>query len=121
MEDKYHLAPTLTTPEILIDYDNKLFKMTGRCMTMDTHNFFLKLLEKIESIDGIKCVFDLEYINSSSLRYIISFIIDQLIINEILWYYMEEDFDIEEKGKMIKEIINDKNPNIIFKVIEKTK
>jgi hypothetical protein len=121
MEDKYHLNPTLTTPEILIDYDNKLFKMTRRCMTMDAHDFFFKLLEKIEYIDDIKYIFDLEYINSSSLRQIILFLKNQLTINEVLWYYMEEDFDIEDKGKMIKEIINDKYPNIIFKLIRKTK
>jgi hypothetical protein len=121
MEDKYHLVSTLTTPEILIDYDIKLFKMTGRCMTMDAHNFFFKLLEKMEYIDGIKCVFNLEYINSASLRYILSMLKNQLILSEIIWYYMEEDFDIEDKGKMIKEIMNDKYPNIIFKLIRKTK
>jgi hypothetical protein len=87
------------------------------CQTLQ--GFFLKLLEKIVYIDDLKFIIDLEYVNSSSFRHIIALIEDELTLTEVHWYYMEEDFDMEEKGRIIKDILNKLHSDIKFKLIKK--
>ena len=115
----YNLPATHSTPEIVIDYDNKVIKMSGRCILEDPHTFFFELLQKIVFIDDLKYIIELEYLNSSSLRHLFSIIRSELTLKEVEWIYDEEDFDMGEKGNYFKEMVNDKHPDVIFNLIEK--
>lgn len=119
MENIYNLPKTSKTPEIFIDFDNKIITMKGRCIIEDAHTFFVNLIERIKNIDDLTYIFDLEYINSSSLKHIISMLKDYLKLYQVEWCYQEDDFDIQEKGLDIKYIIEELNPNIKFILTEK--
>jgi hypothetical protein len=119
MSDIYYSPKTNEEPEIFIDYDNNIVKLIGKCLIENAHGFFLKLLEKIVYIDNLIFIIDLEYVNSSSFRHIIGLIENELTLNEVHWYYMEEDFDMEEKGRIIKDMLNTLHSDIIFKLISK--
>lgn len=119
MENVYYLERTRNSPEIYIDYDNKTVRMVGRCIMEDSHIFFVDLLQKLVDIDNLKFILELEYLNSSSLKHLIALLRSELSVNDVEWYYSEEDFDIEEKGKDIKEIVEEHHPNIKFILIKK--
>jgi len=119
MSNIFNLPATNEEPEIFIDYDNHIVKLIGKCLLENAHGFFLKLLEKIVYIDNLKLIIDLEYVNSSSFRHIIVLIEDELTLSEVQWYYIEEDFDMEEKGIIIKDILNTLHSDIKFKLIIK--
>ena len=115
----YYSQPSNKTPEIIIDYENKIFKMSGRCIVEDAHTFFDDLLQKTVDIDGLKFIIDLEYLNSSSLRHLFFMIKCELKLKEVEWIYQDEDFDIEEKGNYLKEMVNDSHPDVLFVLTEK--
>ena len=117
--ENYHLNGTNKTPELLIDYDNRIVKLAGRCLVEEAYIFFFQLLEVITDLDDIKFIVDLEYMNSSSLRHLFALIRDELRLREVVWTFEEDDFDMKEKGDYFQEMVNDKHPNVIFTIIEK--
>ena len=118
-ENVYHSVSTRNHPEIIIGYDNNIFKITGRCIMEDAQTFFLNLMDRLSSMNEMKIIIDLEYLNSSSLRHLIFILGSKLSISEIEWNYQEEDFDVEEKGEDIKHVVLIKKPNVKFTIIEK--
>lgn len=118
-ENIYYSTRTSKIPEIFIDYDNNIFKIQGRCIMENAHIFYTELMERLSTMNDMKIIIDLEYLNSSSLRQMISLLSSDLSISEIEWYYQEDDFDVEEKGIDIQQIVLRKNPNIKFTIIEK--
>lgn len=119
MENIYNLPRTNKTPEIIINVDDKIVIMRGRCFIINTQTFFVELIEKIKDLNNLTYNFDLEYINSSSLKYIIRMLIKYSKPYKVNWYYQEDDFDIQEKGEHIKIIVQELDPNIKFTLIKK--
>ena len=120
MENVYYLERTRNSPEIFIDFENKVVKMVGRCIMEDCHSFFVNFLQKLTDMNNLKFILELEYLNSSSLRHLTSLLKTEVSVSEVEWYYSEEDFDVEEKGKDIRSIIMEQHPNVKFLLIKKT-
>jgi hypothetical protein len=118
-ENVYYSARTRNLPEVSIDYDNNIFKISGRCIMEDVHTFFVDLLDRLTPMNEIKIMIDLEYLNSSSLRHLIFLLASDLSITEIEWHHEEEDFDVEEKGIDIKHVVLQRKPNVKFTIIQK--
>ena len=118
-ENVYYSARTRNFPEIFIDYENNVFKITGRCIMEDAHSFYVDLMERLSTMNDFKIIIELEYLNSSSLRHLIFLLASDLPISEIQWQYQEEDFDVEEKAEDVKHVVLQRKPNVIFNIIEK--
>jgi len=120
MENTYYTPSTSKLPEVFIDYDNNAMKLTGRCIKEDVHDFFVDLLERLSSINNLKVIVDLEYLNSSSLRHLIFLLSsDELSVTEVEWLHGEEDFDVEEKGEDVEWTLRERNKDIKFTIIKK--
>ncbi len=115
-ENILKISSTVNTPEIFIDYDEKYAKFVGRSIPEDAYDFYFIITQKLKSVSDLTLDVDLEFLNSASLRFITYAITTELNLKMVTWYYLENDEDIKEKGKLIKDIMNKEHPTIIFDV-----
>jgi len=115
-ENTLTISSTNMTPEIFIDYDEKYAKFVGRSIPEDAYDFYHIITQKLKSVSDLVLDIELEYLNSASLRFLTFSITSELNLKEVTWYYVEGDVDIEEKGRLIKDIMNKENPQVVFEV-----
>ena len=115
----YEINATNFTPLVIIDYDKKYIKMVGKSIPNDAYRFYSIITTTTKHISGLTFEVDLEYINSSSLKFLSLSITSELNLKKVLWYYDSDDDDIFDKGELIKDITSRKRPEIIFELIEK--
>lgn len=108
---------TKTTPEIVIDSDNKYFKLSGISRPEDVRSFYFGTIEALPMLfqkDGEKEVtmdFELTYFNSSSAKFIADLMvegkkaIEQGIPCNFRWFYFEDDEDMLEVGNDFSDMI----------------
>ena len=112
------IEPTVNSPRIVLDPENKLFEFSGESRPVIVRKFYLPILEWLESYtrdqenlkdtdrtSGLQCQFNFEYFNSTSAKYILDIFkslnaISALGIDlEIKWLYEEDDEDMLEVGQ----------------------
>jgi len=123
MENLY-IEPTEISPKVIFDIKNKRFELSGISRPEDVVAFYESVIFKIEkyilhvlknenTIKNISfnLVFDLNYINSASSKYILQ-ILD--LFKRILvkgakincsWYYQDADDQILEDGEDLSDVI----------------
>jgi hypothetical protein len=123
MENLY-IEPTEISPKVIFDIKNKRFELSGISRPEDVVAFYESVIFKIEkyilhvlknenTIKNISfnLVFDLNYINSASSKYILQ-ILD--LFKRILvkgakiyctWYYEDADDQILEDGEDLSDVI----------------
>ena len=117
MVDSLKLAGTEDTPEIDFDTTTGVFKVTGRALPEDAHEFFKPiedwLQEYVESpLDSTIVEMRIDYFNSAATRYIFNLLMCFEDIVEagkdakIVWYYKAEDDMIESKGEEFESILD---------------
>jgi len=113
------------TPEVEFNFNEGFFKISGRSIPENAHDFFRKLLDLLndyfknpQPVSRLDLFFD--YANSISIRYILEIIklfyinhSDNKTIAQINWYYEEDDESMKELGLFLKE-----NFQIPFNMIE---
>ena len=107
------IAPTKKTPEVILD-PKGIIKLTGRLIPENAESLFTPIEEWIteyfknpSEITHVEIC--LEYINSAGTRYLHNIIhkITHIHLNKnsnkfiISWFYIDEDEDMLEKGKLI--------------------
>jgi hypothetical protein len=111
--DRLIIAPTLNSPGITLDPENRRFEFTGESRPEDVRDFYMPVLEWLESYarelpansgKELDFHFNFEYFNSTSAKYILDIF---KILNEIhskgskvqvKWHYEEDDEDMLEVG-----------------------
>ena len=127
MAERLYIAPSQYTPEIDFDPKKHKFKMSGVARPEDSYEFFEPLLSWVESYvkqtledyeqnkllnETFIIMFDFEYMNSSSSKYIFQIIsifkkfYEKRLNVSIFWYYDDPDDQILEDGEDFSEIIN---------------
>lgn len=127
MADRLYIAPTNYTPEIDFDPEKQKFKMAGVARPEDAYEFFEPVVSQVESYvkQTLKdygenklsnatfiIMFDFEYMNSSSSKYIFQIIsnfkkfYEKQFNVKIFWYYDDPEDQILEDGEDFSEIIN---------------
>ena len=112
-EDNYILIKaTDVSPEVLIEFKDNKISFKGYSLMSDSSRFYINLYEIInktiqeKSFSSLTLIYNFTYINSQSLKQIISFFyyIESLNIPvEINWYYSDEEN--AELGIQLREII----------------
>lgn len=113
-ENILRISPTNTTPEIFVDYDERYAKIVGRSVPEDSYDFYFTITQKLKSVSDLFIELDFEYINSGSLRFLTFAITSELNLKKVVWYYQDGDVDIEEKGRLIKDIMNKEHPEVEY-------
>ena len=116
-ENIFRIAPTNFTPEVIINYDTKSAKLIGRSIPQDAYEFYFIVTQKLKNVSDLFLEIQFEYLNSASLRFLSYTITSELNLKGVIWYYQIDDVDIEEKGRLIKDIMNKEHPEVDYKVV----
>lgn len=107
------LEGTEDTPEITLDDKNGIFEISGRSLPEDTAEFYKPVLEWLEEYKKspqptTNFVFKLEYFNTASSKLILDILttLDEIEGTSVLWYFHEDDEDMEEAGEEFSELVD---------------
>jgi len=116
--EKLIIEATVNSPRIILDPESKKFEFSGESRPENVRNFYLPVLEWLEKYtkhesglgkpqrtSALDCVFNFEYFNSTSAKYILDIFkslnaLNGLGVNlDIKWFYEEDDEDMLEVGE----------------------
>ena len=107
-----NLEGTEDTPKIILDKKNGIFEISGRSFPEDSAEFYRPVLEWIEKYGkepnaSTDFVFKLEYFNTASSKLILDVLssLGRHQSMKILWYFHEDDEDMEEAGQEFSELV----------------
>ncbi|MCI0751050.1 MAG: DUF1987 domain-containing protein [Flammeovirgaceae bacterium] len=106
------LEGTEDTPKIMLDAKNGIFEISGRSLPEDSAEFYRPVLEWIGNYaksanPATEFVFKLEYFNTASSKLILDVLsaLEDIKGMKIMWYYHEDDEDMEEAGQEFSELV----------------
>lgn len=122
MISKLIIDKTNTTPEVVLDPEKRIFKITGESRPSDVREFYDQIIlwlidfrqeftKASDLKDPIDFSFNLEYFNSSSAKLILDIckVLASLKLGgynvTINWCYDKEDIDMLEVGKELSSIV----------------
>jgi hypothetical protein len=107
-----NLEGTEDTPKIILDKKNGIFEISGRSLPEDSAEFYRPVLEWIAEYakgpnGSTEFVFKLEYFNTASSKLILDVLsaLEDIQGMKIMWYYHEDDEDMEEAGQEFSELV----------------
>ncbi|MGE0771431.1 MAG: DUF1987 domain-containing protein [Cyclobacteriaceae bacterium] len=107
-----NLEGTEDTPKIILDKKNGIFEISGRSLPEDSAEFYKPVLDWIGQYAGdpngnTEFVFKLEYFNTASSKLILDVLsaLEDIKGMKILWYFHEDDEDMEEAGEEFSELV----------------
>jgi len=117
MAESLRIEATEDTPLIDFDTSTGVFKVTGRALPEDAHDFFKPIEEWLQAyvespLAETIVEMRIDYFNSAATRYIFNLLMcfEDIVDDEkgevkILWYYKEGDDMIESKGEEMSSIL----------------
>jgi hypothetical protein len=111
-----HIEGTSETPEVILDRDEGLIKISGRSLPENAKDFYNPIIEWIEGYlseptPSTKVVFHFEYFNTASSKMIWECIEEVNKLQEkdsdvkVEWHYLQDDDDMLEAGQDYEEMI----------------
>lgn len=107
-----NLEPTEDTPKIVLDKENGIFEISGRSLPEDSAEFYGPILEWLDEYQEspraeTKFMFKLEYFNTASSKLILDILskLEDIEGTKVLWYFHEDDEDMEEAGEEFSELV----------------
>ncbi len=116
--EKLTIEPTANSPLIVLDPEMKNFEFSGESRPENVRKFYLPVLEWLEAYtasqeslqddqrtSGLQCLFNFEYFNSTSAKYILDIFKSLNALHllgldlKIKWLYEEDDEDMLEVGQ----------------------
>jgi hypothetical protein len=115
--EKFTVAMTEDTPEIIVDYETGTLEISGSSLPEDSVAFFLPILKAVKKYivnPKSKTIINLriKYLNSSSQKRMLELVSlfhdfpNKGFNVEINWYYPEDDDDMHEEGKDFARLIS---------------
>ena len=111
METLY-LEGTEDTPKIVLDNKKGEMEISGRSLPEDSTEFYKPVLDWIEQYakkpnEATSFVFKLEYFNTASSKVILDILyaLEDIRGIKVMWYFNEEDEDMEEAGQEFSELV----------------
>jgi hypothetical protein len=102
---------SIDSPEIILDSKNSTFSISGRSLPEDGAKFYAPVFSWLNQYQKepnlhTEFVFNFDYMNSSSYKLIqeILKIIGNIHGAKIIWYFDEEDEDMENLGADLSEL-----------------
>ena len=107
-----NLEGTEDTPKIILDKGNGIFEISGRSLPEDSAEFFQPVLDWIDQYKekpngSTDFTFKLEYFNTASSKLILDILsnLEDIDGMNIVWYYHEDDEDMQEAGEEFSELV----------------
>lgn len=106
------LEGTEDTPKIILDKGNGIFEISGRSLPEDSAEFYQPVLDWLDEYSNepkasTEFVFKLEYFNTASSKLILDILssLEDIEGAKIMWYFHEDDEDMEEAGEEFSELV----------------
>ncbi len=116
--EKLILNPTEDTPKVVFDFENGIYRISGRSLPENAVAFYLPLIDWLKEFGNSSQTsmvfhFKLDYFNTASAKQITKLL---LILQEIAesknvlikWHYYSEDYDIKSSGARFAKLIKAK-------------
>ena len=107
-----HFKGSDDTPDITLDKLNGIFEIAGRSLPEDSAVFYepvLKWIEQYKKEPNVNTdfVFKLVYCNTASSKFIQDILaaLEPIKGIKILWYYLDDDEDMEATGREYSELV----------------
>lgn len=107
-----NLEGTEDTPKIILDKNNGIFEISGRSLPEDSAEFYQPVIDWLEDYKEspnakTEFVYKLEYFNTASSKLILDLLsqLEDLENVTVLWYYHEDDEDMQEAGEEFSELV----------------
>ena len=107
-----NLEGTEDTPKIILDKGNGIFEISGRSLPEDSAEFYQPVLDWIDEYSqepnpSTDFMIKLEYFNTASSKLILDVLsaLEDIDGMTILWYFHEDDEDMEEAGEEFSELV----------------
>ena len=115
--DALYLEGSDETPEVKLDADKNIFEFNGKSLPEDVATFYNPVLDwLVEYSDHLNEVtlvkFRLDYFNTASSKMILDILLkleefqDSGKEVKVLWYFAEDDEDMEDAGAEYAEIVD---------------
>jgi SiaC family regulatory phosphoprotein len=108
-----HLEGTEDTPKIVLDKQNSIFEISGRSLPEDAADFYQPILDWLDKYrnnanPNTNFDFKLEYFNTASSKLILDILskLEEISGTTVVWFYHEDDEDMEEAGEEFSELVN---------------
>jgi hypothetical protein len=109
MMKKLYIAATEDTPEIILDQEAGIFKITGRSLPENVNILFMPVFEWLDDyfkspLQDTLVSINLEYFNSATAKKIVELLLllekffEKGCKIKVLWYYKKNDFTMQKKG-----------------------
>lgn len=113
---KYEVAATPKTPQVLFDPKSGEFLLKGRSVHENSDKFFTPLFDLLDTYSNAPAartvaVFELEYFNTSSAKYVLDIIkkLEEIshggYVVAVRWVYESGDLDMEEAGRDYADLV----------------
>lgn len=112
---KLFLDHTEDTPLVELNYEEKIYKITGKSLPENAVSFYLPIINWLKQYgegykDAINFDFRLEYFNTASAKQITKLLLvlqdlAEKIDIKVRWYYLREDTDILSSGLRFSRLI----------------
>ncbi len=111
------IEPSPKTPKVVLDAQHNQFELSGRSIPEDSVGFYQPVFDWLNQYGQNPNLethfkFELEYFNTSSSKNILEVLKKLDSIHQaghtvkVLWYYEEEDEDMEETGEDYKALLS---------------
>jgi hypothetical protein len=111
---KIEIAARDQTPFVILDKENCIFEIRGYSYPDEALEFYSEIInwfkEYIENPNAeTKLVFDLIYVNSTSIKFINEILkkLDSILLTgkkvSVEWFYMPDDEDMQQLGNVLKD------------------
>lgn len=115
--DALDIRATNDTPKVLLDKENDIFEISGRSLPEDVVSFYQPVVDwleeyKTQALGFTEFVFKYIYFNTATSKLIqdILYKLEELHESgkevQVLWYYEEDDEDIQDLGEEFAENID---------------
>lgn len=110
--ESLRISKTDDTPEIIFDKAKGKFEISGRSLPEDSVEFYSPVFQWLELYSKdpnptTEFVFKLEYVNTASSKMVQDILtaLEKIRGTKVVWYFNDEDEDMEEMGLELAEIV----------------
>lgn len=115
--DVIKIKGTEDTPSIILDPENEIFEISGRSLPEDVTQFYDPVLSWLDEYaespnEKTEFIFKLTYFNTASSKLLLDILLKLEEMGEngnnitIMWFYPEDDEDMQEAGEEFNEIVD---------------
>lgn len=115
--DNLIIESDFKSPKVNFNHEKGLLEISGNSIPESTDSFYAPIMEWADQYvknpaTQTTLIYKLDYFNSSSKRCLLNLIEKLILIPDsnknliIDWYYEEDDYEMEDVGKLFNEITN---------------